>query len=155
MVSVLHTFGSDMKFHLHVRFLITFGGVDENGRWVWPERNKQLGSYREICKTFTEIFLMMLQAHRIKEALVEVIDMSKNTSVTLGEHFEEIIEKSIESGRYSSASEVIREGLRLVEEREKKINLLREAIEAGEKSGYVKNFDPIKHLAKLNEDYAK
>jgi len=83
------------------------------------------------------------------------IEMSKNTSVTLGEHFEEIIEKSIESGRYSSASEVIREGLRLVEEREKKINLLREAIEAGEKSGYVKNFDPIKHLAKLNEDYGK
>jgi len=83
---------------------------------------------------------MMLQAHRIKGALVEVIDMSKNTSVTLGEHFEEIIEKSIESGRYSSASEVIREGLRLVEEREKKINLLREAIETGEKSGYVKNF---------------
>lgn len=81
--------------------------------------------------------------------------MSKNTSVTLGEHFEHIIEKSIESGRYSSASEVIREGLRLVEERERKINLLRKAIEAGEKSGYVKNFDPIKHLEKLNEDYAK
>ena len=44
--------------------------------------------------------------------------MSKNTSVTLGKHFEKIIEKSIESGRYSSASEVIREGLRLVDERE-------------------------------------
>ena len=83
------------------------------------------------------------------------IEMSKNTSVTLGEHFEEIIEKSIKSGRYSSASEVIREGLRLVEEREKKITLLREAIEAGEKSGFIKNFDPIKHLANLNEDYAK
>ncbi|MBK9689290.1 MAG: type II toxin-antitoxin system ParD family antitoxin [Saprospiraceae bacterium] len=46
--------------------------------------------------------------------------MSKNTSVTLGDHFEQIIEKSIESGRYSSASEVIREGLRLVDEREQK-----------------------------------
>ena len=83
------------------------------------------------------------------------IETSKNTSVTRGEHFEEIIEKSIKSGRYSSASEVIREGLRLVEEREKKITLLREAIEAGEKSGFIKNFDPIKHLANLNEDYAK
>ena len=81
--------------------------------------------------------------------------MSKNTSVTLGEHFEKIIEKSIESGRYASASEVIREGLRLVDEREQKIQILREAIEAGEKSGYVNNFDPVKHLEKLNRRYKK
>jgi len=54
--------------------------------------------------------------------------MSKNTSVTLGDYFESIIEKSIETGRYSSASEVIREGLRLVDEREQKIKILREAI---------------------------
>ena len=81
--------------------------------------------------------------------------MSKNTSVTLGKHFEKIIEKSIESGRYSSASEVIREGLRLVDEREQKIKMLRDAIEAGEKSGYVKNFDPVKHLEKLNNSYTK
>ncbi len=83
------------------------------------------------------------------------VEMSKNTSVTLGKHFEQIIEKSIESGRYSSASEVIREGLRLVDEREQKIKILRDAIEAGEKSGYVKNFDPIKHLEKLNGRYKK
>jgi len=76
--------------------------------------------------------------------------MPKNTSVTLGKHFEEIIAKTIKSGRYSSASEVIRAGLRMVDEREQKIELLREAIEAGERSGYVKNFDPIKHLKKLN-----
>lgn len=76
--------------------------------------------------------------------------MAKNTSVTLGDHFEKIIEESIKTGRYSSASEVIREGLRLVDEREQKIKILRKAIEAGEKSGYVKNFDPIKHLEKLN-----
>jgi antitoxin ParD1/3/4 len=81
--------------------------------------------------------------------------MSKNTSVTLGTHFEKIIERSIESGRYSSASEVIRAGLRLIDEREQKIILLREAIEAGERSGYVKNFDPLKHLAELNRKFAK
>ena len=81
--------------------------------------------------------------------------MSKNTSVTLGKHFEQIIERSIKSGRYASASEVIRAGLRLVDEREQKIKLLREAIEAGERSGYVKNFDPLKHLAELNRKYAK
>ncbi len=81
--------------------------------------------------------------------------MSKNTSVTLGKHFEQIIEKSIESGRYSSASEVIREGLRLVDEREQKIRILREAIEAGERSGYVKHFDPVKHLESLNQSFKK
>lgn len=79
--------------------------------------------------------------------------MAKNTSVTLGEHFEQIIDKSIKSGRYSSASEVIREGLRLVDEREKKIRILREAIEAGERSGYVKDFDPVKHLELLNHSF--
>ncbi|MCH2215839.1 MAG: type II toxin-antitoxin system ParD family antitoxin [Flavobacteriales bacterium] len=81
--------------------------------------------------------------------------MPKNTSVTLGDHFESIIEKSIKSGRFSSGSEVIRAGLRLVDEREQKIRLLREAIEAGEKSGYVKNFDPVKHLAKLKKKSSK
>lgn len=79
--------------------------------------------------------------------------MSKNTSVTLGTHFESIINKSIESGRYASASEVIRAGLRLLDEKEQQVELLREAIEAGEKSGYVKNFDPVKHLEELNRKY--
>ncbi len=56
-----------------------------------------------------------------------------------------------EWGRYVTSSEVIREGLRLVDEREQKTNILREAIEAGERSGYVKDFDPVKHLEKLNQ----
>lgn len=81
--------------------------------------------------------------------------MGKNTSVTLGEHFEQIIERTIQTGRYSNASEVIRAGLRMIDERERKIQLLRDAIEAGEKSGYVKNFDPVKHLAELNRKHAK
>jgi antitoxin ParD1/3/4 len=79
--------------------------------------------------------------------------MSKNTSVTLGDYSERIIEKSIETGRYSSASEVIREGLRLVDEREQKMKILREAIEAGERSGYVDNFDLVNYLKDLNQRY--
>lgn len=81
--------------------------------------------------------------------------MPKNTSVTLGDHFEKIITKSIESGRYSSASEVVRAGLRMIEEREQTIDLLRGAIEAGEQSGYMNDFDPLKHLAQLNEKFTK
>ncbi|MBK8633313.1 MAG: type II toxin-antitoxin system ParD family antitoxin [Saprospiraceae bacterium] len=81
--------------------------------------------------------------------------MAKNTSVTLGDHFEQLIEKSIQSGRYASASEVIRAGLRMVDEREQKIALLKEAIEAGENSGYVKDFDPVKHLEYLKGKISK
>ena len=79
--------------------------------------------------------------------------MSKNTSVALGDYSERIIEKSIETGIYSSPCEVIREGLRLVDVKEQKIKILREAIEAGERSGYVDNFDPVKHLKDLNQRY--
>lgn len=80
---------------------------------------------------------------------------AKITSITLGKHFEQIIKTSIESGRYASASEVVRAGLRLIDKEEHKLKLLKEAIEAGEKSGYVDNFDPVKHLDYLNSKYAK
>ena len=97
--------------------------------------------------------LTTCKTYQILVYLLEKSKMAKNTSVTLGKHFEKIIDDSINSGRYSSASEVIREGLRLVDEREKKIRILREAIEAGERSGYVKNFDPVKHLEQLNRSF--
>lgn len=60
--------------------------------------------------------------------------MAKNTSISLGGHFEGFIDKQIQSGRYGSASEVIRASLRLLEEREK-IGVLRQALIDGEDSG--------------------
>jgi antitoxin ParD1/3/4 len=81
--------------------------------------------------------------------------MSKNTSVTLGSHFERIIAESIQSGRYASASEVIRAGLRLVDEEEQNIRLLRDAITAGENSGYVNDYDPVSHLESLNAKFKR
>ena len=61
--------------------------------------------------------------------------MSKNTSVTLGAHFDSFITSQLEGGRYGSASEVIRAGLRLLENSEIKLETLRHLLEEGEKSG--------------------
>ena len=63
--------------------------------------------------------------------------MQKNTSVTLGKHFESFIAQQIENGQFSSASETIRAGLRLLEEKELKLAALRRALEDGENSGYA------------------
>ena len=63
--------------------------------------------------------------------------MQKNTSVTIGPHYEKFIAKQIEVGRYSSASEAIRAGLRLLEERELKLFALRKSLKEGEESGFV------------------
>ena len=41
MVAVLHTFGSDMRYHIHVHTLITFGGLTAQGQWMWPKRHKK------------------------------------------------------------------------------------------------------------------
>ena len=86
---------------------------------------------------------------------IQTIFISKNTSVTLGNHFEKIINKGITPGRYSSASEVIRAGLRLIEQEESKIELLRNAIEEGEKSGLVTNFNSKLHLENLKKRHSK
>jgi len=61
--------------------------------------------------------------------------MTKNTSITLGEHFDGFIATQIENGRYASASEVIRAGLRVLEDTEHKLEALRQMLSDGEESG--------------------
>jgi len=63
--------------------------------------------------------------------------MAKNTSITLGDHFDDFVAKQIKSGRYGSASEVIRTGLRVLEDTETKLETLRELLDDGEKSGFA------------------
>ncbi len=77
--------------------------------------------------------------------------MGKNTSVSLGDHFESFVEESVENGRYQNASEVIRAGLRLLEEEENRVLLLRNALKEGINSGIAKNFDPDQHLQSLKK----
>ena len=79
--------------------------------------------------------------------------MAKNTSILLGNHFENFINEEIASGRFNSVSEVIRTALRLLELEEQKIKQLRKEIEVGEKSGMVSNFDSEAHLASLHKKH--
>ncbi len=77
--------------------------------------------------------------------------MGKNTSFALGDHFASFIETKVEEGRYGSASDVVRAGLRLLEEREAKLEALRAALIAGEESGPSTEFDFDAFLAEMNE----
>jgi antitoxin ParD1/3/4 len=79
--------------------------------------------------------------------------MPKNTSILLGDHFNKFISHEVESGRYSSASDVVRSALRLLEIEENKIKWLRNELEIGEKSGFVENYDSKKHLQEIKKKY--
>jgi len=76
--------------------------------------------------------------------------MARNTSITLGNHFDDFISRQVGDGRFGSASEVVRAGLRLLEENETKLELLREALHDGEQSGFV-NYSYDSLVAELNE----
>lgn len=67
--------------------------------------------------------------------------MSKNTSIILNGQLDVFVEQQVDSGNYASASEVIRAGLRLLEEREMQVQRLRAEIQKGLDSGVVDNFD--------------
>jgi antitoxin ParD1/3/4 len=75
--------------------------------------------------------------------------MGRNTSVSLGDYFENFVDNSVLEGRYKNASEVIRAGLRLLEGEENKVHLLKKAINEGIESGIAENFNPKKHLELL------
>ncbi len=75
----------------------------------------------------------------------------KNTSVTIGAHFEQFIAKQINEGRYGSTSETIRAGLRLLEERELKLATLQKALLEGEESGQA-DYSLTRLLAELDQD---
>ncbi|WP_288348934.1 type II toxin-antitoxin system ParD family antitoxin [uncultured Thalassospira sp.] len=79
--------------------------------------------------------------------------MARNTSVSLGEHFNGFIDGQVKSGRYGSASDVVRAGLRLLEEHEAKVKALQEALIDGEQSGPAKPFDGDAFLARMKTEH--
>ena len=81
--------------------------------------------------------------------------MARNTSVSLGEHFAEFIDAQVQTGRYGSASDVVRAGLRLLEEHEAKVRALQDALIAGEDSGAPKPFDNKAFLKRMRAKHAR
>ncbi len=80
--------------------------------------------------------------------------MSHNTSVSIGDHFKELSAQYIQEGRYGSVSEVVRAGLRLLEEHEHKVKTLRQAIKNGIESGFPEEaFDADAFLQRMQEKH--
>lgn len=76
--------------------------------------------------------------------------MAKNTSILLGDYFDNFINYQIQSGRYSSASEVVRAALRLFEQEENKKTELIKELKKGERSGFVQKFDRNKFIKNIH-----
>lgn len=75
--------------------------------------------------------------------------MAKNTSISLGDHFADFVDSQVVSGRFGSASEVVRAGLRLLEEHDIKLAALRDALIEGEESGEPKSLDRVKFVERM------
>jgi antitoxin ParD1/3/4 len=79
--------------------------------------------------------------------------MEKTKSVSLGDHFDAFVERQVEQGRYGSANDVIQAGLRLLEEREMKVDALRAALIEGEQSGLSTPFDLDEFLEEMRREH--
>jgi len=77
--------------------------------------------------------------------------MPKNTSIRLGEHFDTFVAEQLNSGRYSSTSEVVRAGLRLLEDAETRLGTLRKMLQDGENSG-VADYDYDSFIEELDRE---
>lgn len=79
----------------------------------------------------------------------------KNTTVSLGNYFDQFVSSQVSAGRYKNVSEVVRAGLRLLENEESKVIALKSAIQQGLNSPLVEDFDFDEHLAKLKSERRK
>jgi len=80
--------------------------------------------------------------------------MPRNTSITLGEHFDAFVNQKIAEGRFQSVSEIVRAGLRRLEEDETKLEALRAKLKDGKNSPLIEDFDPQQFLAEMRKKSA-
>ncbi len=134
-------------------------GANRQGAYGGKGRGMQGGDYgnyfmktrparlRDLKVSVSVGLLRANQAAAIIYWYLEEIGMSKNTSVVLGPEYELFIKAQLRRGRFGSASEAVRAGLALLEERELKVEQLRAALKAGEDSGEPQDFDMEGYLA--------
>lgn len=80
--------------------------------------------------------------------------MAKNKSITLGNHFDRFVDGQVNDGRFSNASEVVRAGLRLLEDEESKQRALRVALDEGMASGDAVEFDSDEFIKRKHKQHA-
>ena len=88
-------------------------------------------------------------------SLVKTKIMARNTSILLGDYFENFINEQISTGKYSSVSEVVRTALRVFEQEENKTKSLINELKIGEQSSKIRNFDRNKNLEMLKANFEK
>ena len=72
MIAIIHTWGADMKYHVHLHTLITFGGLNKEGNWHYPKRKNKLARYRQINRIFREIYLKGIEKLVQNKTLKEI-----------------------------------------------------------------------------------
>jgi len=97
------------------------------------------------CKSY-QILITLQENNKI---------MVQETSISLGSHFENFVTSAIAEGKYNNVSEVVRAGLRLLEEEENRNERIRAALMEAKNSGTVENYDRHAHLKSLQEKYKK
>jgi antitoxin ParD1/3/4 len=80
--------------------------------------------------------------------------MAKNTSILLGDYFDNFINQQVKTGKFSSASEVVRTALRMFEQEETKKTELINELKKGEKSGFVEDFNRESFLNSLHQKHS-
>ncbi|CAD6879476.1 ParD protein (antitoxin to ParE) [Methylomonas albis] len=81
--------------------------------------------------------------------------MPRNTSITLGEHLDQYVREKIQQGRFLSVSEVVRAGLRRLEEDDQKLEAIRAKLQAGEDCPVVEAFDGEQFLKAMHKKYGQ